>query len=130
MLLDGSEGQSELVDDFAGVLGADDSLFVELVDEEVPDSDEPFESDELLDEEPESDEPPDELSLDELSLDELSLDELSLVDPAGVVVELLPRLSFLKKPLPLKVTPTGWNTFLTATTSPESGCSYSVRVSS
>ena len=135
MLLDGSEGQSELVDVFAGVLGADDSLFVELVDEELPDSDEPFESDELLDDEPESDELPDELSLDELSpdelsLDELSLDELSLEDPAGVVVEVLPRLSFLKKPLPLKVTPTGWNTFLTATTSPESGCSYSVRVSS
>jgi hypothetical protein len=125
MLLDVSQRQSELDDDLAGFLGADDSLFVELPDEELLDSDEPFESDGLLDAEPESEE-----LLEELSLDELSLEELSLVEPAGVVVEVLPRLSFLKKPLPLKVTPTGWNTFLTAKTSPESGCSCSVRVSS
>jgi hypothetical protein len=41
-----------------------------------------------------------------------------------------PRLSVLKKPLPLNVTPTGWNTFFTGRTSPESGCWYSVRLSS
>ena len=120
----------------AGFLGVDDSLFVDFVDEELLDSDELFESDDPLeDEDPDSEEPLDELPLDELpldelSLDELSLDELSLDEPAGVVVEVLPRLSFLKKPLPLKVTPTGWNTFLTAKTSPESGCSYWVNVSS
>jgi hypothetical protein len=125
MLLDVPERQSELDDDLAGFLGAGDSLFVELLDEELLDSDELFESDELLDAAPDSEE-----LLEELSAEELSLEELSLVEPAGVVVEVLPRLSFLKKPLPLKVTPTGWNTFLTAKTSPESGCSCSVRVSS
>ncbi len=42
----------------------------------------------------------------------------------------LPRLSVLKKPDPLKVTPTGVKTFLTAMTSPVSGWANSVRVSS
>ena len=70
-------------------------------------------------------------SLELLESDEsLELLEESLVEPAGVVVEVLPRLSFLKKPLPLNVTPTGWKTFLTAITSPESGCAYSVNESS
>ena len=78
--------------------------------------DEPDEDDESLDVEPES--------LDDESEDVLSL----LVD--GVVDVFVPRLSFLKKPDPLKVTPTGWNTFLTDIISPESGCAYSVRVSS
>lgn len=41
-----------------------------------------------------------------------------------------PRLSVLKKPLPLNVTPTGWKTFFTAIVSPEAGCTYSVSVSS
>lgn len=36
------------------------------------------------------------------------------VEPGAVELEVLPRLSFLKNPVPLKVTPTGWNTFLTA----------------
>ena len=58
------------------------------------------------------------------------VDESEDVDPAGVVVEVLPRLSFLKNPLPLNVTPTGWNTFLTASMSPESGWATSVSVSS
>ncbi len=49
--------------------------------------------------------------------------------PDGVV-ELEPRLSVLKNPEPLKVTPTGWKTFFTASTSPDSGCVYSVSVSS
>ena len=68
-------------------------------------------------------------SLEPFDSDELLLEE-SLVEPAGVVVEVLPRLSFLKKPLPLNVTPTGWKTFLTAITSPVSGCAYSVNESS
>ncbi len=114
----------------AGFFGVDDSLFLELLDEELFESDELFDSDELLDEEPESEEPFDEEPFDEESPDELSPDELSFVEPAGVVVEVLPRLSFLKKPLPLKVTPTGWNTFFTDKTSPESGCWNSVSVSS
>ena len=45
-------------------------------------------------------------------------------------VAFAPRLSVLKKPLPLNVTPTGWNTFFTGKTSPDVGCSYSVRLSS
>jgi|TARA_R110002110_G_scaffold359364_1_gene568774 hypothetical protein len=109
-------------DDFDGV-GFDDLVLVE-VDELLDDSD-----DELLDD---SD---DELlfeSDDELLLesDDEPFDESEDVDPAGVVVEVLPRLSFLKNPLPLNVTPTGWNTFLTASMSPESGWATSVSVSS
>jgi hypothetical protein len=99
-------------DDFVLV----DELFEESVDELFEESvEELFEEsdDELLEE----------------SDDEL-LDESDEVDPAGVVVEVLPRLSFLKKPLPLNVTPTGWNTFLTASMSPESGWATSVSVSS
>ena len=64
------------------------SVFV-AVEVELLDSDgllEPLESDELLDSE------------------EL---EVSLVDPDGFVDDVLPRVSFLKNPLPLKVTPTG-----------------------
>ncbi|MEJ6720475.1 hypothetical protein [Ilumatobacter sp.] len=101
-------------DDFDGV-GFDDLVLVG--------------ADELFDES--DDEPLDE-SDDELlfeSDDEL-VDESEDVDPAGVVVEVLPRLSFLKNPLPLNVTPTGWNTFLTASMSPESGWATSVSVSS
>jgi hypothetical protein len=41
-----------------------------------------------------------------------------------------PRLSVLKKPLPLNVTPTGWKTFLTAIFLPVSGCLILVSVSS
>ena len=55
--------------------------------------------------------------------------DVSLVD-AGVVDDFLPRLSVLKKPDPLNVTPTGVNTFLTGRTSPVSGWAISVRVSS
>ncbi|MFK7918642.1 MAG: hypothetical protein AB8G14_11225 [Ilumatobacter sp.] len=60
---------------------------------------------------------------------ELEFDEESVVDPGGVLA-LEPRLSVLKKPDPLNVTPTGWNTFFTASTSPESGWAYSVSESS
>ncbi len=57
------------------------------------------------------------------------LDE-SLDDDAVVVADFLPRLSVLKKPDPLNVTPTGVNTFFTGRTSPVSGWAISVRLSS
>jgi hypothetical protein len=105
-----------------------DELFEESDDELFEESDdEPFEE---SDDEP-LDEPLDE-SDDELleESDDEPFDESDDEEPAGVVVEVLPRLSFLKKPLPLNVTPTGWNTFLTASVSPDSGWGYSVSVSS
>jgi len=80
----------------------DDDVFFSVVDDPLSD---------LLD-----DDPPSEL-----------LDESAL---AGGVVAFEPRLSVLKKPVPLKDTPTGWKIFLTDSTSPVSGCVYSVRVSS
>ncbi len=55
--------------------------------------------------------------------------EESDVDPGGVVAD-DPRLSVLKNPEPLNVTPTGWNTFFTGSTSPDSGWAYSMSVSS
>jgi len=99
----------DLLDELGAAVDADDdeSVFV-AVDELELESDESLE---LL----ESDEP---------------LLEESLVEPAGVVVEVLPRLSFLKNPLPLNVTPTGWKTFLTAITLPVAGCVCSVNESS
>ena len=48
-------------------------------------------------------------------------DESELDESVSFFAE--PRLSFLKKPLPRKVTPTGWKTFLTAIFRPVSGCS-------
>lgn len=51
-------------------------------------------------------------------------------DEPGGVLAWEPRLSVLKKPEPLKVTPTGWNTFLTGRRSPVCGCVYSVSESS
>ncbi len=83
------------------------------------------ESDVPLDE-PVDEEPP------ELDVDVLS----GFTSPGFASAELdsaldfLPRLSVLKNPLPLKVTPTGVNTFLTAMTSPVSGWAASVRVGS
>lgn len=80
----------------------DEDSFAGLVDESEP---------ELLDE------------------SELELLDESEVEPGGVLA-FDPRLSVLKKPDPLKVTPTGWKTFFTASTSPESGWAYSVSESS
>ncbi len=92
-----------------------------------------FGVDSLLDtDEPESDDAFDDES-DELLVDAESdelLESPELEEPDGVVDEDVPRLSFLKKPLPLKVTPTGWNTFLTGITAPESGWVNSDSVSS
>jgi hypothetical protein len=103
---------------------SDDELFEESDDELFEESDDELfeESDEELLEES------DEELLEES--DEELLAESDDVDPAVVVFEVLSRLSFLKKPLPLNVTPTGWNTFLTASMSPESGWAISVSVSS
>jgi hypothetical protein len=122
-LVDESRPASGVVvqsDDFDGA-GFDDLV---LADELFEESD-----DELFDESDDElfDESDDEL-FDES--DDEPFDESDDVDPAGVVVEVVPRLSFLKKPLPLNVTPTGWNTFLTARVSPESGWTTSVSVSS
>lgn len=98
----------------------EDELDVFVVDEDDdPLPEESDDEDELfVDDEPASD--------DEL-LDE---SEEELESPAGVVVLDFPRLSFLKKPDPLNVTPTGWKTFFTAMVSPVSGWVYSVSVSS
>jgi hypothetical protein len=130
-LVDESRPASGVVvqsDDFDGAgfddLVLADELFDESDDELFDESD-----DELFDESDDElfDESDDEL-FDES--DDEPFDESDDVDPAGVVVEVVPRLSFLKKPLPLNVTPTGWNTFLTARVSPESGWTTSVSVSS
>ena len=92
---------------------------------EAPLDDEPVES---------LDEPLDVLVVVEslVEVPESVFDELAepLAEPLADVDEVLPRLSVLKKPDPLKVTPTGVNTFFTGSTSPDSGWAYSVRVSS
>jgi hypothetical protein len=89
---------------------------------EEPELEEP----ELVDDEPdvEPDVEPDEMSPDEPAV----LDELDVLP--GAVDADDPRLSVLKKPAPLKVMPTGWKTFLTGSSSPDSGCSSSRRLSS
>ncbi len=110
------------------LLGFDD----EPLDE---DPDEPFEeSVELLDDEVDPD-VSDEVLVDELpdvdaesELDEPESPSLLVVDVEAAVF--LPRLSVLKKPDPLKLTPTGVKTFFTARTSPLSGWAIAVRGSS
>jgi len=52
------------------------------------------------------------------------------LDGAVDVADFLPRLSVLKNPDPLNVTPTGVKTFFTGRTSPLSGWAISVRFSS
>ena len=66
------------------------------------------------------------------SPDEEPDDDESLADvvEAGEAADFFPRLSVLKKPEPLNVTPTGVKTFLTGRTSPVSGWAISVRLSS
>ena len=96
-------------------------------------------------------EPPDEPLDDELELSDFEDDELlsdfvddeplseddepesfdSFVEVDAVDVDVfLPRLSVLKNPEPLKVTPTGVKTFFTGRISPLSGWAISVRLSS
>lgn len=91
-------------------------------EDEPPPPDEPLPLDELVDDDVES-ELDDELPLpDELEPPEPEPPEPEPPEPL--------RLSVLKKPLPLNVTPTGWNTFLTGIISPESGWAISVSESS
>ena len=95
------------------LLAAEPELLEELLDEpELSD----FDDDELLsdDEELLSDDEPESL----------------VVDAAVDVADFLPRLSVLKNPDPLNVTPTGVKTFFTGRTSPLSGWAISVRFSS
>ncbi len=58
-----------------------------------------------------------------------SFDSFVVVD-AVVDDDFLPRLSVLKNPEPLKVTPTGVKTFFTGRISPLAGWAISVRLSS
>ena len=92
-------------------------------------------SDFVADDDPLDDEPLSELDEVELveSFDAFESPESlppESLPPDDGVADFLPRLSFLKNPEPLKVTPTGVNTFLTGMTSPESGWAISVRLSS
>jgi hypothetical protein len=87
-----------------------------------------FESD--VDPDVESDADVDFESDDEESDFEVLSDELPESLDAGDDADFLPRLSVLKKPDPLNVTPTGVKTFLTGIISPESGWATSVRFSS
>ena len=102
----------------------------ELADEpDEPEPDEPELSDFAVDDELEpvlslDDDPPSEPDV------EPPLLSAAVEDVDGVVADDLPRLSVLKKPEPLNVTPTGVKTFLTARTSPLSGWAISVRFSS
>lgn len=124
MELDDFELDDFEVDDFE----ADDfEVDVEVVVEAELESDGELDelSDVVFDEEDAPDSDSDEL----LSLE----DEVS---DCFFSEELLPfsedfeRLSVLKNPEPLKLTPTGWKTFLTGITSPEAGCANSDSVSS
>jgi len=101
-------------------------LFDDPLDSELPDFD-------PLDSDPPDSDPPDS---DEVDLDPPESDPLD-DDPADwspeeafEVEDFLPRLSVLKKPEPLNVTPTGVKTFLTGRTSPVSGWAIWVRFSS
>jgi hypothetical protein len=101
-----------------------DFLDPDFLDPEFFDS-EFFESDVelVVDPDPDSDVDPDDSDF------EVS-DELLASPDAGDEADFLPRLSVLKKPEPLNVTPTGVKTFLTGISSPESGWATSVRFSS
>jgi len=118
-----------------------------LTQPEVEDADEPDEPEEEPDDDADDAEPaedPEDDSLEDFfeELDDVSLDEPDSppldesddgdeAEPAEPLLPLVePRLSVLKKPLPLNVTPTGWNTFLTGMISPEDGWAASVSVSS
>ncbi|MEO1057903.1 MAG: hypothetical protein AAFY28_13410 [Actinomycetota bacterium] len=70
----------------------------------------------------------DESDFESLLVSDFELSPLLFDEPDEPLLD--ERLSVLKKPEPLKVTPTGWNTFLTGMVSPVSGCAYSVNVGS
>ena len=67
---------------------------------------------------------------EELLSDDEDVPESLVPDEAVDVADFLPRLSVLKNPDPLNVTPTGVKTFFTGRTSPLSGWAISVRFSS
>lgn len=67
---------------------------------------------------------------DEPASDDEDEPESFVPDGAVDVADFLPRLSVLKNPDPLNVTPTGVKTFFTGRTSPLSGWAISVRFSS
>ena len=107
-----------------------------LDDELEPLDDEPLEDElelsDFVDDEPLSfvdDEPLSFVDDEPLSDDDEPESFDSLVDEADVE-DFLPRLSVLKNPEPLKVTPTGVKTFFTGRISPLSGWAISVRLSS
>ena len=95
----------------------------EAVGELDDESDEDFEADDELESDPD-----DFVSLDDELSDLLVSDLLDSVDEPSL--DDFARLSVLKNPEPLKLTPTGWKTFLTGITSPDSGCANSDSVSS
>ena len=106
----------------------------ESEEDEVPEEDEELEEPES---EPDSVEEVEEFDEPESDPDELLSPEDESLVLAASLDELLPavlvdlaRLSVLKKPDPLKLTPTGWNTFFTGITTPDSGCANSDSVSS
>ena len=99
-----------------------------MVDDEVVDVEDFVPDFELLDESVVVDVESDFLSDDFES--DAALSDFEDESDDVVVDDFLPRLSVLKKPDPLNVTPTGVNTFLTGITSPDSGWATSVRVSS
>jgi len=103
------------------LLEAEPELLGELLEELLDDAAEL--SDFVDDDEP--------LSDDEEPLSDDEDEAESFVLEAAVdVADFLPRLSVLKNPDPLNVTPTGVKTFFTGRTSPLSGWAISVRFSS
>jgi hypothetical protein len=120
------QSDEELDDELDDEPAFEEALLPELSLAEDPDD----ESDDDVEDEV----PDDSAVLDEESFAEASEDPdaPSPVPPdaPALVADFLPRLSVLKKPLPLNVTPTGWKTFLTGLISPDVGCSASVSVSS
>ena len=109
-------------------------LPVDEDEDELPPEPEPEPEPELESElEPEPE--PDEDVLSEGFVESLDFDDAESEPDEPLVASLEdpfeePRLSVLKKPLPRNVTPTGWKTFFTGSRRPDSGCSYSVRLSS
>jgi hypothetical protein len=104
----------------------------ELVDFELDEfeADVDFESDEALESEDDFESDPDDCVSLDVSLDDELSDLPDSADDPLLVLEDFARLSVLKNPEPLKLTPTGWKTFLTGITSPDSGCVNSESVSS
>ena len=99
---------------------------LEPLDDELLD-DEPLELSDFVDDEELLSEDDDEPLSDDDEPE--SLDSFGVLD-AVVDDDFLPRLSVLKNPEPLNVTPTGVKTFFTGRISPLSGWAISVRLSS